>query len=140
MPDAGSESDPAEVVAESGRRLLADVAALMQSEGYTPATCQQVAEIIYNLQSEIGRGASAAATTGRALLGYSGGAAEAEERGQAGQEGQEAADPGSDMRDCSEYGSEYGSNDDEPEADEVLALQHVDGDAAAAVEVCCPGG
>jgi hypothetical protein len=51
-----------DAVAESGRQLLEGVRALLQSEGLTPATRQQVGTLIYDLQSEVGRGVSAAAT------------------------------------------------------------------------------
>ena len=57
-----------DAVAESGRQLLEGVRALLQSEGLTPATRQQVGTLIYDLQSEVGRGVSAAATCPRLAL------------------------------------------------------------------------
>ena len=84
--------EPADVVDELGRRLLAAVGVLVQSEGLTHANRHRVVELICNLQLEIGSEAGAEATPLAAqMIGYApGGAAEAEERsqGQDEQEGQ----------------------------------------------------
>ena len=79
--------EPADVVDELGRRLLAAVGVLVQSEGLTHANRHRVVELICNLQLEIGSEAGAEATPLAAqMIGY----APAEERfqGQDEQEGQ----------------------------------------------------
>ena len=71
MPSSGDQAD---VVAELGERLRAAVCAKVLREGLTPAILHQVGQVIFELQSEIGRDASAAATRSPlALIGYSGG-------------------------------------------------------------------
>ena len=87
--------EPADVVDELGRRLLAAVGVLVQSEGLTHANRHRVVELICNLQLQIGSEAGAEATPLAAqTIGYAPGgaaeAAEAEERfqGQDEQEGQ----------------------------------------------------